>query len=122
MLNIVYDPATPSDGSPSRQKEHQKLAEEVRANGHDLGGGGLAPVEMWTKTVRHLADEVVITDGPFTESREALGGFFLVECSEEEALGYAARIPVDNRSHIQVRQVWVYGDGKGNNRGVWAPR
>ena len=122
MLNIVYDPQTPSDRSPSKQKEHQRLGDEMRSKGHDLGGGGLAPVDIWIKHVQHLGDETVITDGPFAETREALGGFFLVDCSEEEALEYAGRIPVDNRSHIEVRQVWVYNDGKGNTRGGWPPR
>ena len=121
MLNIVYDPQTPSDRSPSKQKEHQRLGDEMRSKGHDLGGGGLAPVDIWIKHVQHLGDETVITDGPFAETREALGGFFLVDCSEEEALEYAGRIPVDNRSHIEVRQVWVYNDGKGTREAAGHP-
>lgn len=108
MLAIVYDPSAPSDGSPSKVAEHQKLEAVMRAAGHYRSGGGLAPVEMFAKTVRHDRDEILVSDGPFAETKEALGGYFVVECSEAEALAYAARIPVDNRSHVQVRQVFIY--------------
>ncbi|MGE0601936.1 MAG: YciI family protein [Dehalococcoidia bacterium] len=108
MLAIMYDPKAKSDGSPSKVAEHQKLEAEMRASGHYRSGGGLMPGEMFTKTVRHDADAILVTDGPFAETREVLGGYFLVECSEEDALAYAGRIAVDNRSWISVRQVFIY--------------
>ena len=107
MLNILYDPKLPPDGVPSRQKLHQALTEHIRAAGHYLGGAGLAPVDRYVKRVRQQDGEAVVTDGPFAETREALGGYFMVDCSEAEALAYAARIPVDPRSWIEVRMMWA---------------
>lgn len=108
LLAIMYDPTAESDGSPSRVAEHQKLEAEMRAAGHYRSGGGLAPVEMFAKTVLHDGGRAVTSDGPLAGSNLAPGGYFVVECSEAEALAYAERISVDNRSHVQVRQAFVY--------------
>ena len=104
MLAIVYDPSVPSDGSPSKQPEHAALEQEMRARGIYRSGGGLAPVEYFVKRVR----EGVASDGPFAETKEALGGYYAVECSEAEAMEWAKRIPVDNRSWVEVRLLGVY--------------
>jgi hypothetical protein len=49
-----------------------------------------------------------VTDGPFTESKEALGGYYIVDVSEEDALDIAKRIPVDERSWVQVRPIGLF--------------
>jgi hypothetical protein len=108
MLAIVYDHSIPSDGSPSRQKEHAALEQEMRAKGQYVSGGGLAPVSRFVKNVRHQSNEVVVTDGPFAETREVLGGYFVVDCSVEEAVEWAKRIPVESRSYVQVRALGIY--------------
>ena len=108
MLAIVYDHSIPSDGSPSKQPEHAKLEQEMREKGQYVSGGGLAPVDRFVKNVRHESSGVVVTDGPFAETREVLGGYFVVECSADEALEWAKRIPVENRSYVQVRALGVY--------------
>jgi hypothetical protein len=108
MLAIVYDHSIPSDGSPSKQPEHAKLEQEMREKGHYVSGGGLAPVGMFVKSVKHEGGQAVVTDGPFAETREVLGGYYVVECSETEAVEWAKRIPVDNRSHVQVRVLGIY--------------
>ena len=107
MLTIVYDPSKAPDGVPSRQKLHAALGEEMRAKGHYLGGAGLAPVEMYAKRVMTEGEDSPIVDGPFAETREALGGYFMVECSEEDALNWARRIAHDDRSWIEVRRMWM---------------
>ena len=111
MLAIMYDPTLPPDGVPSRQKLHAALADEMRAAGHSRGGAGLAPVDAYRKRVLSADGEQVVSDGPFAETREVLGGFFLVECSEAEAIAYAKRISLDARSWIEIRAGWV--DPKG---------
>jgi hypothetical protein len=115
MLTILYDPAIPTT-SPSLQPEHAKLTGEMRANGHYHSGGGLYPASMYDKRVR--VDESgtpVIVDGPFAESKEVLGGYYVIECSEEEALAYAKRIPVDRgNAHVQVRRMGIYQPPEGN--------
>ncbi|MCA9280396.1 MAG: hypothetical protein KDA34_15005, partial [Phycisphaerales bacterium] len=45
------------------------------------------------------------------ETREALGGYFIVECSEDEAIEWAKRIPVDEDSFVEVRRVFIYRPG-----------
>jgi hypothetical protein len=110
MLSICYDPTAPASGEPSRQPEHQKLGEDMLAAGHLRGGAGLAGLEEYGKRIRHQNGEVFVSNGPFTETREALGGYFLVECSEAEALEYARRIPTDSRSWVEVRRVFLTQD------------
>ena len=112
MLAIMYDPTLPDDGVPTRQPLHAALAEEMRAKGQSRGGAGLAPIERYRKAIRTVDGEKVFSDGPFAETREVLGGYFLVECSEEEAIAWAKRIDVDaGRSWVEIRAAWV--DPKG---------
>jgi hypothetical protein len=111
MLAIMYDPTLPPDGISSRQKLHAALAEEMRAAGHSRGGGGLAPVESYRKRIVIDNGEFVVSDGPFAETHEVLGGYFLVECSEAEAIAWAKRIEHDARSWVEIRAAWV--DPKG---------
>lgn len=108
MLLIAYDPSIPADGSPSRQPEHAQLEQEIRARGDYLSGAGLAPVDRYARRIRQQAGRPLVIDGPFIESKEALGGYYVVNCSETEALEYAARIPVDNRSYVEIRLVGIY--------------
>ena len=108
MLAIMYDPTLPADGVPSRQKLHAALSDEMRARGQWRGGGGLAPIESYRKKISTVDGEKVFSDGPFAETREVLGGYFLVECSEEEAIAWAKRIDVDaGQSWVEVRAAWV---------------
>ena len=107
MLAIMYDPTVTQDGSPSRQKVHAALSQEMREAGQWRGGAGLAPVEAYRKRICLPGGEQLFSDGPFVETKEALGGFFLVECSETEAVEWARRISVDNRSWVEVRAGWV---------------
>lgn len=108
MLAIMYDPTVESDGSPSRQKVHQALGDEMRTAGHYRGGAGLAPVETFVKRVRSTGPDSPVLDGPFAETKEALGGYFLVECNEQEAIRWAKRIEHDNRSWVDVRAMFAY--------------
>ena len=107
MLSLIYDPSVPSDGSPSKQTEHAALTEEMRLNGHHVSGGGLLPVEQYARRYYRRNNKPVLVDGPFTETKEALGGYFIVDCDEAQALEYASRVPVNNRSWVEVRKIFV---------------
>jgi len=112
MLLINYDPTQPSDGSPSKQPEHAKLMEEMRSHGHHRSGGGLAPASMYARRVVQQTDgQPLLIDGPFAETKEVVGGYYVVDCSEDEAIDYARRIPVDSRSWIEIRRLGVYQEG-----------
>jgi hypothetical protein len=82
---------------------HKALEDELRAARKFRGGGGLGLAGS-ARTVRLRAGRATVTDGPFAETKEQLGGFYLVEVEDvEEALAYARRIPgVDERA-IEVR-------------------
>ena len=71
------------------------------------GGNELASTRDAT-TVRVRDDETLVTDGPYAEVKEALGGFFVFECdSMDEALDWAARIPAAEHGAVEVRPVYV---------------
>ena len=82
------------------------LRKEAQAAGVLLDSSGLSPVANAT-TVRVRNDKTLITDGPFAETHEQLGGFFLLECKDlDEALGWAAKIPSVQYGSIEVRPLW----------------
>ncbi|MDQ3778692.1 MAG: YciI family protein [Actinomycetota bacterium] len=72
-----------------------------------VGGAELQPTAAAT-TVRTRDGETLVTDGPYAEVREALGGFFVLECeSIDDACRLAAEIPAAERGAIEVRPVYV---------------
>jgi hypothetical protein len=73
--------------------EYGAFTESIRESGHMVGGDALHPVETAT-TVRVRDGETLVTDGPFAETKEALGGYYLVEAdSIDDALKLAEKIP-----------------------------
>jgi len=85
--------------------EYMGLVEELKAAGKYLGGEPLEAVAT-ASTVRVQNGKTVVTDGPYAETREQLGGFFLVEAeSLDDAIAMAARIPDARGGSIEVRPV-----------------
>ena len=81
------------------------FTEAIKAEGIDQGGEALRSVATAT-TVRVRNDDVLATDGPFAETKEQLGGFYLVECDDlDQAIAAAARIPGARYGSIEVRPV-----------------
>jgi hypothetical protein len=82
------------------------LSEEMKAAGVWLGSSGLSPIADAT-TVRVREGKTLITDGPFAETHEQLGGYFLVECQDlDEALRWAEKIPTATYGSVEVRPLW----------------
>jgi hypothetical protein len=82
-----------------------RLTHELAAKRQYLGAAPLHPVAMAT-SVRVRDGKRLVTDGPFAETREQLGGFFLVEAQDlDEAIGIAARIPGARKGTVEVRPV-----------------
>ena len=70
------------------------------------GGAGLLPTETAT-TVRKREGERLVTDGPFAETKEQLGGYYLLNCADlDEALEWAGRIPNVSKGSVEVRPVF----------------
>jgi len=85
--------------------EYGKLIQELSAQGKFLGGNQLKPTTTAT-TVRVREGKRVVTDGPFVETKEQLGGYFLVNANDlDEAIAIAARIPSARMGTIEVRPV-----------------
>jgi len=83
--------------------EYRKLRGELEARGQFVTGSQLQPITTAT-SVRVRDGKELITDGPFAETHEALGGYFLVEAANlDEATSIAARIPSARTGTIEVR-------------------
>ena len=97
--------------------EHQKVQADYGAftqsiiqSGNFKAGDGLQPTTTAT-TIRVRDGKTLTTDGPFAETREQLGGYYLVEAKDlDTALGIAARIPCAKSGSIEVRPVMVYNN------------
>jgi hypothetical protein len=86
-------------------KEYMTFTEEIRASGHLRGGEELQSIRTAT-TVRTRAGKTTTTDGPFAETREQLGGYYLIEAQDlNEALKIAARVPSARTGSIEIRPV-----------------
>ena len=84
---------------------YHAFAEEGRAAGALLGGSELAAVRTAT-TVRVREGRTAVTDGPYAETKEALAGYFVLECSSmAEAVDWAAKIPGAERGAVEVRPI-----------------
>lgn len=82
-----------------------RLTHELHAKGQFLGANPLQPVATAT-SLRIRDGKRLVTDGPFAETREQLGGYFLVEAKDlDEALAIAARIPGAKKGTVEVRPV-----------------
>ena len=83
--------------------EYMKFSQDIKVSGHMITGAQLHPVDSAT-SVRVRNDEQLVTDGPFAETHEQLGGFYLVEAKDlDEATALAARIPSARFGTVEVR-------------------
>lgn len=89
-------------------QEYMAFTQGITQSGHHRAGDALQPVSTAT-TVRVRNGKTVTTDGPFAETREQLGGYYLVEAKDlDEATSIAARIPSARHGSIEIRPVMVY--------------
>jgi len=89
--------------------EYMGFTEAIRKSGHHKAGDPLQPVATAT-TVRVKNGKTVTTDGPFAETREQLGGYYIVKAKDlDEATAIAARIPSARMGSIEVRPIMEMG-------------
>ena len=85
--------------------ESARLANEIHAKGQYLATAPLHPTSTAT-SVRVREGKRLVTDGPFAETREQLGGYFLIEANDlDEAIAIAGRIPMARRGTVEIRPV-----------------
>ena len=84
----------------------QTLLKEAKEAGVLRSNTGLSPITNAT-TVRVREGQTMITDGPFAETHEQLGGFFLLDCKDlDEAIRWAAKIPHAEYGSVEIRPLW----------------
>jgi hypothetical protein len=111
-LLLIYEQEDSMEAlsGPEKQKIYQQYGEligELKKTDKFLGGHELQPTSSAT-TVRVRSGKNAVTDGPFAETKEQLGGYFLVEARNlDEALAMAARIPTATTGSIEVRPVKI---------------
>ena len=115
---LIYDEATASPSAEAPDPNvvrvvsdaYDRYTKMLRERGHFVAGEALQPVTTAT-TVRVRDEGTLMTDGPFAETKEALGGFYLIEATDlDEALHLAAACPGARVGAIEVRPIWELAD------------
>jgi hypothetical protein len=89
--------------------EYMKFTDDIKKSGHWLAGEALQPIQTAT-TVRVRDGKTLTTDGPFAETKEQLGGFYMIEAKDlDEARKIAARLPTARDGSIEVRPIVKFG-------------
>jgi hypothetical protein len=97
-----------ADDRKKMTAEYGVFTQSIIQSGHFKAGDGLQPTTTAT-SVRVRDGKILTTDGPFAETREQLGGYYLVEAKDlDTALGVAARSPGAKTGTIEVRPVMIY--------------
>jgi hypothetical protein len=112
LLTIYGEESGWGDASPEEigqvMAAYEAFGRAAAEAGVLVGGEGLQPTSTAT-TVRVRDNETLTTDGPFAETREQLGGYYLLDCSDlDDAIGWAARIPGAQNGSVEVRPVMNY--------------
>lgn len=107
-LILIYDNEATAPQDEAELGKWFDYTNRLRESGCYLGGEALQPTSTAT-TVRKQGDKVLTTDGPFAETKEQLGGFYMVECKDlDEALKWAAEIPSVHRGSVEVRPIMEF--------------
>ena len=112
VMALLYGDESRRDAFSDEEREavyaqYRAFAEDSGMAGVIVAGGELASTRDAT-TVRVRDGESLVTDGPYAEVKEALGGYFVFECeSMDEAVDYAAKIPGAQHGAIEVRPIYV---------------
>jgi hypothetical protein len=114
LLALFGEEGGQEDASPEEMKaaldRWSAYGKEAVDKGAFIAGEGLQPSETASTVKIEQGKEPAVTDGPFAESKEQLGGFYLLECKDlDEALEYAKKIPLQSGS-VEVRPVMDYSE------------
>ena len=94
------------DEAAAMMAQYDAFGEEMTTRGVLRGGERLRPTTDAT-TVRVQNGDVIVSDGPFAETKEQMGGFYLVDCKDlDEAIEVASKIPAASHGSIEVRPIW----------------
>ena len=110
MLLLYANESEAYNFSPEEQQalaeEWQSLLKEAKTAGVLISQNGLAPVSSAT-TVRVREGKTLTTDGPFAETHEQFGGYFMLDCQDlDEAIHWASKIPHARYGSVEIRPLW----------------
>ncbi len=111
LLMIYGDESTELNPAQMEQmmSDYNAFTDDVKTSGKYEAADALQPTATAT-TVRVRNDETLVSDGPFAETKEQLGGFYLLNCNDlDDAIAYAAKIPGAKHGSIEVRPIWEMG-------------
>jgi hypothetical protein len=114
---LLYIPPG-ADFPPDIMERHMALWREANAKDAYVSSEALGTDTAVARTVRVRGGRVLTTDGPFAETKEVLGGYYILDCASlDEALAYAAKIPDALAGSVEVRPVlhvpdWPYPDSR----------
>jgi len=111
MIPLGYETAPPDvQLDPERVAAMMKYNEALKAAGVLIALDGLHPPSMGAR-VSFAGGKPLVTDGPFTEAKEVLGGYWMIDVSSKaEAIDWAKRCPASNNEIIEIRQVQEMSD------------
>jgi hypothetical protein len=110
-LILIYDSeADAPETTDAEMQEWFDYTERMKAAGAYVAGEALEPTSTAT-TVRKNGSRVMTTDGPFAETKEQLGGFYMIDVADlDEALRWASEIPSVGRGPVEVRPIMEFPD------------
>lgn len=113
FIALIYDVEGSEDVDwDTLMQQYGEFSAGLTEAGSMLGGEALEPVSTAT-SVRVRNGKTEIIDGPFAETKEQLGGFYLMECKDlDEAIKWAAKIPTARYGTVEVRPVMVFDGGE----------
>jgi hypothetical protein len=111
LMLICGNEAGMAQATPEQMKDmmgaYAAFTHEAKEKKVYLGGERLRPVSTAT-TVRVRDGKLSATDGPFAETKEQLGGYYLLDCKDlDEAIEYAAKIPAASSGSVEIRPIWT---------------
>lgn len=112
-LCLIYDDEKTMAGMSKEESEtfmgdYFAFTEDIKKSGHYVAGDALQPVQTAT-TVRIRSGKTSTTDGPFAETKEQLGGYYMIEARDlNDAIQVASRIPSARTGSVEVRPVMVF--------------
>lgn len=111
---LIYSDETAFENSTREEmgallQQYGAYTAEMQAAGAFIAGEGLQPTAAAT-TVQVRAEKTLTIHGPFAETKEQLGGFYLIDCANlDEAIAWAAKCPTAKHGQIEIRPVMNYG-------------
>jgi hypothetical protein len=101
LINVPTDVGA----EPDMTERHMKFAEAAAASGKLVGGDQLGDTATAT-TLRRQSSETIVTDGPHAETKEFLGGYYIIDCADlDEAIEIAGGVPLNDGGSLEIRPI-----------------